>query len=421
MSGGLFGKLLKAQRAAVAPTVGLSLFALIGVGGIAFDYARLASMDSELQNAADQAALAAASQLDGKDGACIRAISAARTLIGNDTRFSNDSNGSAVTIAPDTGCDASGSVRFYETKNKATPATSNATANFVEVTVDARKAFYALTPVVGAFSSDDIAATAYAGIGSAICKVPPVMICNPAEPVGNTDPDYDFDANALSGVGLKLITGNATAPGNFGFLETGFGSGAANLARALGYNTPPGECMPTDGVDTKPGLNAAVMDAVNTRFDLSTNGSTTCPSGGTCSPSRNVRKDLVKGNLCGTSGNQGWQQSPNPYRPLTPLPLNAVTGYPDIMGHPRDLCHAISNDLAASIAAGCISGGGRIGNGSWDRDAYFRVNYGWNPSTWQATTGLSASATRYQVYNWELANTTTSDLHQVTGTKDGYS
>ena len=50
---------------AVAPTVALSLVALIAAGGIAFDYARMASMDTELQNAADQAVLAAASQLDG--------------------------------------------------------------------------------------------------------------------------------------------------------------------------------------------------------------------------------------------------------------------------------------------------------------------------------------------------------------------
>ena len=52
------------ESAAIAPTFALSLFALIAVGGIAFDYARLAAMDTELQNAADQAALAAASQLD---------------------------------------------------------------------------------------------------------------------------------------------------------------------------------------------------------------------------------------------------------------------------------------------------------------------------------------------------------------------
>ena len=58
------------NSAAVAPTVALSLFALIGAGGIAFDYARLASLDTELQNAADQAALAAATPAgSGRPGA----------------------------------------------------------------------------------------------------------------------------------------------------------------------------------------------------------------------------------------------------------------------------------------------------------------------------------------------------------------
>ena len=53
------------QRGAVAPLIAVALFALIAVAGIAFDYARVAGMDTELQSAADQAALAAASQLDG--------------------------------------------------------------------------------------------------------------------------------------------------------------------------------------------------------------------------------------------------------------------------------------------------------------------------------------------------------------------
>ena len=57
-------RLIRAERAAIAPTVALSLFGLIAAGGLAFDYARLAAMDTELQNAADQAALAAATQLD---------------------------------------------------------------------------------------------------------------------------------------------------------------------------------------------------------------------------------------------------------------------------------------------------------------------------------------------------------------------
>ena len=51
--------LSRSTSGAVAPTVALSLFALIATSGIAFDYARMAAMDTELQNAADQAALAA--------------------------------------------------------------------------------------------------------------------------------------------------------------------------------------------------------------------------------------------------------------------------------------------------------------------------------------------------------------------------
>ena len=108
---------------AVAPTVALSLVALIAAGGIAFDYARMAAMDTELQSAADQAALAAAGQLDGESGACARAVAAARDLFVNDTRFANDGQGIDVTIAESAVCDANGiainddasaSIRFQE-------------------------------------------------------------------------------------------------------------------------------------------------------------------------------------------------------------------------------------------------------------------------------------------------------------------
>ena len=82
-------KLCRSTDGAVAPTVALSLVGLLVIGGVGFDYARLASMDSELQTAADQAALAAASQLDGESGACLRAAQAASSLLTNNTRFGN--------------------------------------------------------------------------------------------------------------------------------------------------------------------------------------------------------------------------------------------------------------------------------------------------------------------------------------------
>ena len=80
--------LWRSDRAAVAPLTAMSLFALIAAGGVAFDYARLAAMDTELQQAADQAALAAATQLDRADGAQARAATAIDVACRSERRVS---------------------------------------------------------------------------------------------------------------------------------------------------------------------------------------------------------------------------------------------------------------------------------------------------------------------------------------------
>ena len=394
--------LLRSTSGAVAPTVALSLFGLIAAGGLAFDYARMASLDSGLQTAADQAALAAATQLDGKTNARQRATDAVNNLIENDTRFANDSCGSAVKVGGTvpTGCDSGGTLTFYQDKAKATLATSDQNSNFVEVKVNSRTAYFALTPVVRAFSSGALSAKAFAGVGAAICKVPPVMICNPDEPDDNGNEDYAF--NPARGVGLRLITGNADAAGNFGWLEATFKNGANGLAAALGYDGIQTDCQAMDGVTTKTGMDTAVLDSLNTRFDVYANGST-CPSqyGGTCSPSSNARKDLVCNSDNLSTCKNGFDISANPYRPTAPSVLpTAGTSDPDIMGYPRDLCHAVPQG-----SQNC-GGKGIVGNGTWDRDAYFRVNYGWDSTTWQSTVNLGTTPSRYDVYNWEVAHPT---------------
>jgi Flp pilus assembly protein TadG len=401
--------LCRNANGAVAPTVALSLFALIAAGGIAFDYARLASMDTELQDAADQAALAAATQLDQQSGAIERATAAAQSLLSNSTRMANDNDGDlqAVTIP---------TVVFYETRadaendaNGFNQVTRFADAKFVRVAVNPRRAIYALTPIVAAFSSGDINAEAVAGLGSAICKTPPVMLCNPSEPPTNTNEDYPFDANSYRGVGIRLVGNGSYEPGNFGFLQTGYGTGASALLKALGYNTPPGDCAETTGVDTKTGLNASVMDGLNTRFDIDAAGNS-CPGGNAnCSPSVNVRKSLVRGNSCGITGN-GWQENDSTsanfltrnYRPTSAAVLPSTTT-PEIIGHPRDLCHAWSN------VGNCTGGAnGRVGDGQWDINAYWRSNFGSNYAgeVSAATYGSQPHGypTRYQVYQWEIDN-----------------
>ncbi len=408
------------ERAAVAPTVALALFGLIAAGGLAFDYARMAALDTELQNAADQAALAAASQLDGvvastataELGATVRATNAASQLVQNLAVFANDGKAFGVTLHATEGvrfCSAFNDT-IADTQTACTSTNLDADAKIVWVKVASRKAVYALTPVVALLDSGDMSAEAVAGIGAAICKVPPVMICNPQEAGGNTN----FNVGALIGKGLKLVSngGGGWAPGNYGYLNTNGGSsGAPGIREALGWETPPGQCLPETGVDTKPGVTVTVTDALNTRFDIYDNGAGAgCPTGGACPPSVNSTKDLVRdpGNNAAscTLGTNGWKEagstSADVYLPTTNQTLVAQgMSPPRAMGYPRDICHAIDSGAAGAC-------GTAVGSGIWDRDAYFAVNYGWmTASAWQTNTNtaddpLPSNPTRYEVYNWEI-------------------
>jgi Flp pilus assembly protein TadG len=398
-------RLLKSSSGAVAPTVALSLFGLIAAGGIAFDYAHMAALDTELQDAADHAALAAATQLDGLDNARARATAAANQFVSNSTLFANDGSGRSLAVSAVAFCSAyDDSVANNPSDPPSAPsgctvATSDADAKIVVVTMAGRRANFALTPVVGALTSGDLSAQAAATMQSAICKVPPVMICNPNEPAGNQDEMLDF--NPPRGTGLRLVTGSASAPGNFGWLESGLGNGTPALAGELGYNVPLGPCQAITGVTTKTGMDTAVLAAFNTRFDVYANGNTTCPNqgGGTCSPAVNTRKDLVCDTQDGTSCKNKATWTPVTYEPPfsggVAQPMDGTTPYPPIMGYPHDLCH--SGKLSEQTC-------GIVGNGNWDRDAYFRVNYGWDHAAWMSNTGLPADAARYDVYLWEIDN-----------------
>ena len=109
-------KACKDEKGAVAATYAIALIGLIAIAGVAFDYGRLVAIDSELQNGADQAALAGATQLDGEGcGRRVPALATAqspprRTCLLNKTVLANDGGGNAITLVHQrTGCDATGS------------------------------------------------------------------------------------------------------------------------------------------------------------------------------------------------------------------------------------------------------------------------------------------------------------------------
>lgn len=401
-------RFLNTEEGAIAPLYALALFALVGAAGIAFDYSRLVAMDTELQNAADQAALAAATQLDTEDGARDRATDAASNLVANSTLFANETGGERLVSIED--------VRFYATRADAESDENaldpndddlDAEATFVRVRTVLRTANYALTPVVGAIS-DEIRAEAVAGMGSALCRSPPVMICNPNEPSGGATPAApgpDFDADAHRGDGLLVVQGGGGSwtSGNFGYLDTGGSNGAPGVREALGWISPPGNCVGQVGnetvVDTEPGNMANVTDALNTRFDIY--NQQYCETGGSCPASINSVKDVMHPANFGANQacrlhNQGWQEvaAANRYKPTSATVPLATSITPAAMGHPRDMCHAVSTGTAGACT-------GPFGNGLWDRDAYFRSHYGWSATQWHENTPLGTDATRYEVYQWE--------------------
>ncbi|MBY6015520.1 pilus assembly protein [Qipengyuania gaetbuli] len=413
----------KDQSGAVAATYALALIPLIAMAGLGFDYARMAGMDSELQNGADQAALAAATQLDGRVGACARAGNAAIGLVSNTTLLADGNDaltvGTAVGVSADQ-CSAFPAIRFfseYTDRNNFTLATGDDDANYVEVTLDGREVTYSLVAVTGVANADGIA-LAVAGLGSAICKVPPVMMCNPNE---SNDPEFTI-ANYV-GKGIRLVANvngqngagedpdepvGSYGPGVFGYLETNAGNGAVATAQTLGRENFPGDCVSIDGADVKPGQQVSVLDALNVRFGIYANGlNNACGTGNTfCPPSANSRIDLVREVAPGASGGScaigpgGFEVGPRPYRPVDAV-NNIDPANTQPMGYPRDKCHALS--LAGSCTG---NGSARIGDGNWDRAAYYATNgLGTMPTTWSnygyaELTGRSMP-TRYQQYRYD--------------------
>lgn len=413
------------QNGAVAATYAIAVTGLIIIAGAAFDYNRIMALDSELQTAADKSALAGVTQLDGRDGACARGGNAAIAMLRNVTLLSNDALGNTVTVDGGTTasvsndqCAAFSNITFYS-DSAGTVATTDEDAAFIKVGVDVRAARYSFTPV-GALIGSNARAFALAGLSSAVCDVPPLMVCNP-------NPGATLSTNVGWGV---QVTGHgntrdgpggtvgAWAPGDFGFLEVGAGQ-LSDLVAALAFDQQRFNCAPVDGTVPETGNAQGLYDAINTRFDIfdfsTGNGTTLAPCfSGSCPAASNAVKDMVKtntatnGNACKISagmGGNGWRLPPaaEQFWPLpsgsianpgsTAVAHNDTSHTPTItaMGHPRDLCHYSSYNLACGNDPN-----NRFGNGAWARSDYFNLNHGgvFPPG--------AATITRYQTYLWEL-------------------
>ncbi|GAA4712289.1 hypothetical protein H9L13_03075 [Sphingomonas lutea] len=410
---GTLRKLWTQTDGAVAPTVALSMVGLIAAGGLAFDYARLVTMDTELQQAADQAALAAATQLDRSDNAITNAtaavsVSGSNQLALNLTRFSNDSVGRSVSVTL-TFCEEFDD-SIATNAAACTETTDPNDSRFVIATTALRTANYAFTPIVGLMSGT-AQAHAVAGVESSICNVAPLLVCTPSD-------DFPTEADVGRGIILKTAGGNAWAPGNYGFLD--FGNGNPAVINALLGNGLNG-CQATDDNETEPG-NKNATDAINTRMDVyagtQKNEASKCtPSTGASCPAENTRKDMTL-QMTFEIRVDSSAAAPTPPACGSPEGGNVNSGgktsyTADFAQHGparqfgRDSCHYTGT---------CPVNGGaqNFGDKAWDRDGYLAANHpGIDASAVAAALGGGATAstlTRYQVYQWEIANKATGKL-----------
>lgn len=405
------------DRAAISPLYAVGILALVAVSGVGFDYGRLMALDSELQNAADQAALAAATQLDGGTDAMIRARDAASNTLAtagsayvNETRFANDGSGRPITSL---------TFRFFDgyeddtMGNLITDDDEGADAEVVEVTVNSRRAFYALTPVVGAIASGPVIGRALAALESATCNVPPMMFCVPNDDDGVAITSFPTEADVGKGLNLHMNANAADpwAPGNFGFLDIDYDyPNGTNPNHTLGFNEAFSGCS-GEVVESETGVRDPQADALNSRFDIyqQSMNNNSCQSGsGNYCPAENVRRDWVNiqsrnnvqpANLATQTCNAS-PASGNTWNTIDNLPTSAGTGdilvRPASQSFPRDNCFVDSSCVVIGDTAASVS------TPNWNASTYMALHH--------SGTSLSTAApegTRWEVYQWEIENKAT--------------
>ena len=242
----------KGERGSILATSAIGMLSVLLAAGLAVDISRLYMAKTELQNAADAAALAAVSALNTAPLGITLATDNAVAAMNN-----YDVNHTGVTFPR-------GNVLFA--KNLDGPYMSETSAQGEAATIRFVKVTTPPSPVGVSFAasvlgnSKNLSATATAGYSvplNIICNFLPVSVIDYGTPItaGNT---YTFRASS----------GTSVSPGNYQILAVA-GEGGKDVRIGLGAGVDkcasPGA---TYAVDTKPGVTAgAVRQGINTRFD----------------------------------------------------------------------------------------------------------------------------------------------------------
>lgn len=398
------------EGGAVFVFVAILLPVLIGLGAFVLDLGRLMTVHTELQSAADSASIAGARELDQSTGAIQRARAAAQQAVTNIQTFATDPNAVEISTADCADLDGDAScMRFLwglPDDDNITPipdsfvTTEDAEARFIEVRVGAHTVSNFLIRALAGQSdaTSTTKASAVAGNTQVFCAVPPIWMCNPTEPLGNSDPELPPDLTILAGRQVKAIFqggGGGYTPGNFGLLcplgtEDDANCGGAAVKDALASTE--GTCIDASKLTTKTGVTLGPIRAgLNVRMDYWLPQAQD-PGGGP--PWRFQDRYVPAVNVT-----QGGKPQGSPLGNSTKCEYNPLD-QDRARGQPRDACHVDDNDALV-----CPMAEGRIGDGVWDYAEYFRINHKgtglpiWQPPDWPF--GASWPPTRFQVYRYE--------------------
>ncbi len=223
--------LVQDVRGAVAVYVAIVAPILLGIGALTIDLGRLMTINTQLQSAADAAALSGSRELDRFSGARDNARATAAGAVANLQTFA--AGGADVSIDTTNCADppVAPCIRFLKSLpasdgdpiTAANLAATDAEARFIEVHVAARTVTNVLITLVGGPAISSTSATAVAGNDPVICNIPSMFLCNPTEDPDNTNLENSVDYAALGGRQMELFHqgqggGGFLTPGNFGLL-----------------------------------------------------------------------------------------------------------------------------------------------------------------------------------------------------------
>ena len=358
----------------------VSIAVVLGIVAMSFDIGRIAATQSELQTYADNVALAAAGELDGKSDAITRATSAATNLFTDTQAFGS---GSQTLSASSFTLDFYSTLPSSDQTSLATGLTTNPrNAIYARVVVAPKSvtftfgaAFFGLTSATPA--NNQVGAVAVAGFTQYACDITPMMFCIPS-------PSFDANNPATIGDMIRMRSGGSGAawgPGNFGFLEpstlaldstgncAGTGGTGPTLRCVLGAVGSITQCFSVRGVDTEPGQKVGITNAaLNTRFDMWSGAMASEKNNPVYAPAPNV----IKGIQPKSGGACNWNNS----QPTA-----------DTAALPRDDCFP-----------GCAP----YGDGTWISGRTTAVT-GYVAKNYGGTDPHSSAATRYSYYLAEIA------------------